>query len=481
MSTACGALLLALALISLRVALLPWLPVPIPAVHDEFSYLLGADTLRLGRLANPSHPFWPFFDTIQVLARPTYASKYQPGQAAALALGAMLAGDPYWGVVGSCALLAGLLFWAVRAWTSSRAAWWGAGGFALILLAGHDWLHSYWGGAVAACGMALAAGAFGRLRGESHAKWGFCFGLGCGVLLFTRPFEGALGPAVFALGLLVLRRWKALAAATLVVALFAGLQLRYNRAVTGDPFLLPYALHEQQYAATPVFWVLPLPREAKTYSAAVLKEQHESYERAYWQEQRRDGIAVGLAVHALAVVVMLLGLVGPAWLLALSRNWLTAALLVSAAGLLLDKWLFSHYAAPAAVLALIAGAVAAEGTGKRGRAARIALLAAPVVLAALQIPRVLSGPPRFAVERAAIARQLAARPGRHVVFVRYAPGHRVQEEWVYNGADLDASRILWARDRGGQNRLLLRHAPYRSCWHLLVGATAGRLESCPLD
>jgi hypothetical protein len=38
--------------------------------------------------------------------------------------------------------------------------------------------------------------------------------------------------------------------------------------------------------------------------------------------------------------------------------------------------------------------------------------------------------------------------GRHVVLVRYGPHHSFHDEWVYNGANIDSSPIVWCRWMG---------------------------------
>jgi hypothetical protein len=51
--------------------------------------------------------------------------------------------------------------------------------------------------------------------------------------------------------------------------------------------------------------------------------------------------------------------------------------------------------------------------------------------------------------------------------VRYWPQHIFQDEWVYNEADIDAARVVWARDLGAaENQKLQHYYPDRTVWLL---------------
>src|SRR5262249_20670492 len=87
---------------------------------------------------------------------------------------------------------------------------------------------------------------------------------------------------------------------------------------------------------------------------------------------------------------------------------------------------------------------------------------------------------RWSDRRAAIERELIAEGGRHLILVRYPPGHSPQEEWVYNAADIDNAQIVWARDLGeNANERLIEHFSGRHLWRLLERGAGSQLEELP--
>jgi len=260
--------------LGLRAAFLPIEPIPQPVVHDEFGYLLAADTFAHGRLTNPTHPLWKHFESFNIIQRPTYQSYPQPAQGLMLAAGKALAGNPFWGVWFSSGLLCAAICWMLQAWMPAR--WALLGGLIAVLRFGvfGYWANSYWGGALGATGGALVLGALPRIKRSQRVRDAVVMALGLVLLANTRPYEGfvfsvpiaiALVAWIFrkrmlaennlALGVALLR---VILPSSLVLAIAAiGMGFYFWR-VTGSPFRMPYSVERQTYAIAPYFLWQPL-------------------------------------------------------------------------------------------------------------------------------------------------------------------------------------------------------------------------------
>ncbi|HEV2687732.1 MAG TPA: hypothetical protein VGV35_04235, partial [Bryobacteraceae bacterium] len=253
--------------IALRLALLPLHPVPTPTGADDFSYLLLGDTLTHFRLANPPHPMHRFFETTFVLQVPSYSSIYPIGPAIGLALGQLVFGLPWAGVLLSMAAFCALCFWMLRGWTTPGWAFLGA--LLAVCEFGplNTWMNCYWGGAVSAIAGCLVFGALPRLREQVRARDAALLGLGIGVQLLSRPYESLLLDLCVVLFFLPELRhregWSRIARIALPVVLAVlpavALLLFHNRAVTGSFTTLPYALSRYQYGVPTTFTFQPNP------------------------------------------------------------------------------------------------------------------------------------------------------------------------------------------------------------------------------
>src|SRR6185312_9080426 len=135
---------------AVRLLMLPWFPPLNPIVHDEFSYLLQADTFAHGRITNETPPAWQHFETEYTPLTPTYASQYQPAQGLILALGEVVLHNAWWGVWLSIGLMCGAIFWALEFVLPPGWALFGAFAAALQFGIFGIWMNSYFGGAVSA-------------------------------------------------------------------------------------------------------------------------------------------------------------------------------------------------------------------------------------------------------------------------------------------------------------------------------------------
>jgi hypothetical protein len=493
----------------LRIGSLPMVKVPIPSVADEFAYLLAGDTFVHGRLANPAHPMWVFFETFNVNQLPTYASMYPPAQGAALAIGELL-GHPWIGVLLSVACLCAAITWALQGWVAPRWAFLGGVLAATQFGAVNYWMESYWGGAMAAIGGALVAGAFPRILRHQRPRHAVLFGLGMGIMANSRPFEGAVLGLVFAiaLGWALFRnrnlQWRTvlarvvIPAAVVVLVLAGGFTGYYNWRVTGNPLLLPHVANTQVYWTVPPFrWQSEgAPHE---YFNPQFKDYYDSY-RKVWESTRFVWAWAWFKTQWLDMFSALRAFYAPPELgipilfalLLLPRNkkvffcFIACAAIIG--GILCLWWCLPHYFAPATACVYILiilgfrtlrqwtikGRPTGLGMARALVAFHVAFLGAQILAAGVLFHGVPHRNTAWAVARARMEEKIESMPGRHLVLVRYPSKHIIDQEWVYNLADLDHSKVVWAREIPGRDtKPLLDYFHDRELWLLEPDAPSG--------
>src|SRR5205085_2212582 len=156
------------------------------------------------------------------------------------------------------------------------------------------WINSYWGGAVAALGGALAIGALPRILRRRQLGDVLWLLIGLGLLANTRTLEGFAFSlpllATITLWFVAHRTQKALWRQVAIpfvlgAALLAGWMGYYNFRGTGSVVTSPYVVNFREYHLASPFFGQPLRPEPQ-YRVPQMKSMYEKLEVRAWQLSR---------------------------------------------------------------------------------------------------------------------------------------------------------------------------------------------------
>jgi hypothetical protein len=367
------------------------------------------------------------------------------------------------------------------------------------------WINSYWSSSIAALGGALVCGALPRLR-HPRLRDAIWMALGLTILANSRPYEGFILALVVAVALLrefagtnhapfrriLLSALIPICALLLVTAIATGY---FYKQVTGSPFKMTYQLDRQIYGTVPFFlWQAPLPEP--TYHHAVLQDfyedeldvfEHAHTFRGFFMRKLRATVLWWDFYFGLTLTIPLIAL---PWVIRQRRArfavYAVGAVIVSIA---LESFDMPHYFAPATAplwLLLVHCLRELRHWHWKDRPVGDALVRTVVLISIVMIPARIaialdpSVPPFWEVgnqDRARIQRRLENMPGQQLVIVRYEADHDFDQEWVYNAADIDASKVVWARDMGTRNQELFDYYKDRHVWLLELDRLRPEIES----
>ena len=465
---------------------------PEPTIHDEFSYLLAADTFASGRLANPTHPMWPHFEILHIIQKPNYASKYPPGQGLMLAFGKVVGGHPIVGVWLSIAICCASICWMLQGWVPNR--WALLGGILAALNLGFFgyWSQKYWGGAVAATGGAFVFGSLRRLIRRPEVRISLILGVGLIILTNSRPFEGLITslPVALVLVIWILKSKSMLFRQNIfrlilpilgILLLGAIWSMFYNYRVTGDILKLPYQVYNETYGSTPIFiWSkinLPtdFPNQAFRDLYRNIADSHNYMNTLQgFIHAKVFALSLNLAFFFRGVFLVPLLTLPTVYR---SRWNIFAILVICLVGsiVLLQTQSSPRKIAPVTcliILILIQSLRQLRICSWRGKPIGRCIFRLLLIIFFVSI--VISFSTYFhdstwapSRQRSELMHKLTNDSARHLIIVRYGPNHFPHFDWVYNSADIDSSKIIWAKELGfEQNRKLLEYYNDRKIWLL---------------
>jgi hypothetical protein len=321
-------------------------------------------------------------------------------------------------------------------------------------------------------------------------------------------------------------RWRHIATPLLLTLLLTGCSMGYYFwRTTGSPLKTPWMVNESTYNPAPYFpWQSPKP--VPQYRHDVFRSYYIGAPLARYEETRTIGGVVGVIANVpLASGILYLGVVLTLPLLmALGTvpygfSWrninpdtrfllvVCGTLMVGSMVVIKGVWFLPHYAAPitSAIFALVLKAMRrVRDLEWNGRAAGVFITrAVPLICLLMLALRVGAGPLHIPLPgpwpgggipswcstgqhnlaRASILERLSQYPGGQIVIVRYAPDHEICfHEFVYNDADVDRAKVVWARDMGAaKNAELINYFKDRHVWLLEPDADPPRLSRYPFE
>jgi hypothetical protein len=279
----------------------------------------------------------------------------------------------------------------------------------------------------------------------------------------------------------------------------------YNWRGTHNVFLFPYTVNDHTYGNAPHFiWQAAA---APRHSNSPQLESVYAWERAYWANNRLDSI--GHLTHHVSLVAIkfiyfflwpefLLPFIGIVFLLRdIKIRFCFSTFLICFLGMIAVVWSQPHYAAPLTAITFLLiiqsirhirqwryrGRPVGMGLSRTiaifGLAMTLVYIAEaaknPLLSSFVAPSGVWANPGNQ--QRAKVLKELEALSGKHLVIVRYSTGTVESDgEWVYNRADIDNAKVVWAREIPGlDTEPLLNYFSSYHKWLLEPGYSPPRL------